>query len=97
MTHNCGDSASVDKMSILKKMFSDISNEQLACLLHLLNGNVHKVVKVVSVCLEGVTTRKVQHEFRSAKMITRIKKVSVRSECITSRMHSASTSAQASM
>ena len=55
-------------------MFKDIDSEKIACLLSLLNGNVHGVV---SVCLKGLSMKTILRVFMSAKMLTRIKKVVV--------------------
>ena len=55
-------------------MFKDIDSEKIACLLSLLNGNVHSVV---SVCLKGLSIKTILRVFMSANMLTRIKKVVV--------------------
>ena len=42
----------------------------------LINGNINKVVS------EGLTVQKILRVFRSSKMITRVKKVVVREDCM---------------
>ena len=68
-----------NKICVVKEMFHDVDDEKIVCLLNLLNGNVHKVV---SVCLEGLTIRTILRVFRSSKMLTRVKKVVVREDCM---------------
>ena len=60
-------------------MFPNIDDEQITSLLTLLNGNVHKVI---SVCLEGLTVKKILRVFKSARMFTRVKKVVVRENAL---------------
>ena len=66
-----------NKIGSLQEMFPNVCNEQLSCLLTLLNGNMHKVI---SVCLEGLTIATILKVFKSVKMLTKVKKVAVRAD-----------------
>ena len=63
-----------NKVDMLKEMFPQIESAKLTCLLCILNGNVQKVI---TLCLEGLTTAKLLRVFKHVKMSTRIRKVAV--------------------
>ena len=63
-----------DKVGLIEEMFPQLSNDEIILLLSLLRGNMHKVI---SVCLKGLNTSIIIQVFKSARMLTMVKKVTL--------------------
>ena len=72
-------SVTPDKVGLIKDVFPNLNSDEAILLLNLLHGNVHKVI---SVCLKGLNTSTIIRVFKSARMLTRIKKVFVNPDSI---------------
>ena len=68
-----------NKIRVVKEMFKDINDNKILCLLSLLYGNIHCVI---SACLEGLTLKTILHVFRSAEILTKVKKIVVHADSL---------------
>ena len=71
-------SVTPDKVGLIKDVFPNLNNDE-AILLLSLHGNIHKVI---SVCLKGLNTSTIIRVFKSARILTRVKKVFVNPDSI---------------
>ena len=60
-------------------MFPQLQEDEVTCLLGLANGNEYKVI---TLCLEGLSVSKLLRLFKSSKMKTKVKKVTVSCDSI---------------